>query len=161
MTSLTVFRPLSLTHLHGDRFFFPSNSAFWLPHGGFNHIVYGKPSVVWLCDSSMLGPGVAESTAALRALLQWWVQVYCLPTSSSLSCRFFWNEANLPLSERAFPSKDKRKQNAWQAKTVWLWQTHHNRYAEGKQMHAGTLLGTINVSFSRWTLLNLNLKLFY
>lgn len=56
MTSPTVFRPLSLTHLHGDWIFFlHSDSAFWLPHGCFNHIVYGKPSVVWLCDRPMAG----------------------------------------------------------------------------------------------------------
>lgn len=71
MTSPTVFRPLSLTYLHGDRFFFfPTNSAFGLPHGGFNRIVSGKPSVVWLCDRSLLGLGVAASTGALRGLLQ-------------------------------------------------------------------------------------------
>lgn len=46
MTSLPVFRPLSLTHLHGDLMFF-SNSALWLPHGRFNHIVYDKPGVMW------------------------------------------------------------------------------------------------------------------
>ena len=62
----------------------------------------------------MLGLGVAESTEALRALLQRWVQVYCFPISQLLSAASF---------ERAFPSKDKRQQKAWRATPVWLCQT--------------------------------------
>lgn len=143
----------SLSHISMVIAFFPSNSAFWLPHGRFNHIVYGKPSVVRLCDSSMLGLAGAQSAVALRGLLQW--GGHCLPTSPALSCslcRFFWNETNLPLSKRAFNSKDKHKQNTWQAKNSMI--------TTGMQRESRCVL-TMNVSFLRWTLLNLHLKLFY
>lgn len=75
MTSLCAFRPLSHTHLHGDWNFFFSNSTIWLPHGRLNHIVYGKPSVVWYLHAwaHLINHlrGAAESTAAWCCLLQW------------------------------------------------------------------------------------------
>lgn len=56
-------------------------STFWPAHGHLNHIVYGKPSVVWSLHAwtRLINHlrGVAESTVVGRCLLQWWVQGYC------------------------------------------------------------------------------------